>query len=137
MTASLEDILVDIAGRVRNVQGMGETYDLEPDSITPPCAVVGLPSGDFIAYDPSVGSESCDYMLTVTVYVPAADMPSGQRALFPFLRPAGPTSVRAAVAGYSSTLGVSYAVGQATNIRGLTVDTARYLACDLTVKVYA
>lgn len=137
MTATLEDILADVADRVRNVAGIGEVLDLEPDSITPPCAIVGLANSEFLDYSASIHSESCDYLLAVTVYVPAADMPSGQRALFPFLRPAGPTSVRAAVAGKSPVLDVSYAVQQATNLRQVVVDNARYLACDINVKVYA
>jgi hypothetical protein len=137
MTATLEDILTDIAARITPVTGIGQVYDREPDSITPPCAVVGLPGGDFIAYDPSMHSEACDYLLAVTLYVPAADMPSGQKALFPLLRPSGATSVRAAIAGYSQPLGVSYTVGQATNLRQVVVDSARYVSCDITVRVTA
>jgi hypothetical protein len=137
VSASFEDVLADVAERLQTVQGLAETYAGDQDSIVPPCAVVAPAHGDFIQFDPDMSDDSCDYLLDVTLYVPAADAAAGQAALYPLLRPSGSTSVRAAIGRYSSVLKVSYRAAQASNMRSVKFDSAdgRYLACDILVRV--
>lgn len=138
MTASLEAVLADVATRAK-VTGIKESYDVTPAQFGPivPCAVVEPDDGDFLAYDPAMSSESCDYALKVTVYVQGDDK-AAQAQLYTFLRPSGATSIRAAVAGSNSTLGVSYAVLRASNQRVVVGEgDTRYLSAEISVRVTA
>ncbi len=135
--ATFEDCCSDIAARLQLVQGGGEVYDLEQDSIVAPSLVVAPGPGDFIKYKPSM-DDSCDYLITITAYRPGDNVVEAQRQLFLLLRKTGPTSVFAAVNGGNPALGVSYVVDVGSNMRGITTDGgARYLAVDWLVKVTA
>jgi hypothetical protein len=136
MTTTLQQVLTEIKNRVAAVTGMVAAYDQVPDNLAPPCAVVQPGPGDFIAFDPSMASESVDYRVYVTLFAPAADMPSAQNVLYGFLAPSGAGSVRAAITG-TSTAGISVAVEKATAIRPVTNEEgARYLACDVVLRVH-
>lgn len=140
MSADLEQVLADIKARVETVEPTFlQVHDTVPDSFSAPCAIVQPDPGDFIAYDPSMGNEAVDYRIVVTVIVPATNAPDGQGALYPYLTPAGSSSIRAAVQGRNDELGTGYAVERARNMRPIIVgdDGARYLAADVVVRVIA
>lgn len=135
--ATFEDCCTDIADRLQLVQGCGEVYDLEQDSIVAPSLVVAPANGDFVRYKSSMDAP-CDYQITITAYMPGDSVVEAQRQLFLLLRKTGPTSVFAAVNGSNPALGVSYVVSVASNMRGITLDGgARVLAVDWLVQVTA
>ena len=139
MSARFEDVCTEIAARLEAVQGLDQVYAVEPDSVVAPCAVVSEGDGDFIEYAPDMSSDSCNYLVSITLYVPAPDGPTGKQAMHRLLRPSGPTSVRQAVGIWSSVLGVSYRAAVASGMRGVKFDRndARYIACDIVVRVTA
>lgn len=140
MTAALDEVIGDIADRLANVQDLRQAFAFDPGSVAPvaPCAVVEPGDGDFLAYDPSMASESVDYLIDVTLFVSATDTKAGQAQLSKFLRPSGVYSVRAAIAGSNSSLGVSYAVLRASAFRLVAGDgDAKYLSSTISVRVIA
>lgn len=138
MTANLEDVLTDVATRAK-VTGIKESYDFDPSQTAPvvPCVVVEPDDGDFIAYDPSMHSEAVDYLLKVTVKV-QGDSKDSQVQLFSFLRPSGPTSIRAALAGQGANVGASYSVLRSSKPRvEVGEGDTRYLTSEISVRVTA
>jgi hypothetical protein len=140
MSATLGQVLEDIAARVETVEPRFlQVHAGVPDSFSGPCAIVQPDPGDFIAYDPSMGSEAVDYRILVTIIVPSTDTPAAQKILYPYTYPAGPSSVRAAVQGGNRDLGTTYTVERARNIRPMLVgeQAAKHLAYDTVVRVQA
>lgn len=140
MTATLDEVVADIANRVSAVQDLRQAFAFDPGSIAPvaPCAVVEPGDGDFLAYDPSMHSEAVDYLIDVTLFVSATDTKAGQAQLSAFLRPSGASSVRAAILATPATAGMSYAVLRATAFRTVAGDgDAKYLASTVSVRVIA
>lgn len=140
MSADLEQVLEDIKTRVSTVETKFlQVHDKVPDSFSVPCAIVQPDPGDFIAYDVSMGTECVDYRVLVTIITGGTDSVTAQTNLYPYLRPAGPDSIRTAVQGGNFDLGVSYAVERARNMRPIIVgeQSAKYLAVDIVVRVTA
>jgi len=140
MSADLEQVLEDIKARVETVEPRFlQVYDKVPDSFSGPCAVVQPDPGDFIAYDTSMGTECVDYRILVTIIVGALDSPAVQANLYPYLKPAGPSSIRMAVQGGNYDLGTTYVVEKGRNLRPIIVgeQSAKHLAVDIVVRVTA
>lgn len=135
-TATLQQVLTAVKTRLTAVTSLLALYDQVPDSLEPPCAVVQPSPGDLMAYD-SMSGEACVYRIYITMFVPAADMPSAQNLLYPYLAPSGSNSIRAAVAGQvTSPAFMAIAVDKVTNLRPITNEEgARYLACDIVLRV--
>lgn len=138
MTKTFEEALDAVATRVDTIDGL-QVYARVPDQFNAPCAVVGPGEGDFIAYDPAMSSTASDYRIAVSLYVPAVDIMQAQKILYPFLRPEGATSIRAALLAAPPTDGLSIAVEKATRMQPVMLGdgNVRYLTCDVVLRVLA
>lgn len=137
MSATFTQVIEALAAQVGNVSGLLKVHDKVPDSLSAPCAVIQPAPGDFLHYSPTMGDDTVDVILLVSIYVPGADAINGQAALNPYLAKAGASSVYAVI-NADGTLGgvVSNALCSfARNYRAEQWDEQRYIAVDFPVQV--
>jgi hypothetical protein len=107
-----------------------------PALLTPPMAVVAPQQ---IEYDLNAARGVNRFTFTVTVFVVKADDRAAQQRVDPFVSPAGPSSVKAALEA-DRTLGGVVDTLRVTNVSNYSSSDANdvlYLAVDFDVEVYA
>lgn len=78
------------------VDGLERVYTWMPDSVAPPCVVVGFP--ERVEYQGTFGAVGMTtWLFPITLYASRADALNGQRILAAWLDASGPASVRAAL----------------------------------------
>lgn len=93
MAATLAQIMTGVETRLQTIAGL-RTNDVSPGSITPPCAIVGVPPVD---YDRAMAGGLMELHMTITVLVSAAMDRAGQQALAAYANATGSSSVKAAI----------------------------------------
>lgn len=120
-----------LATAVGNTAGIKAVREHEADSITiTPCAEIRPAPGDFLVYSEAFG-DIAGYLFYVTIYI-AGDSVAAQKTLDDLL---AATGVRQAVNGTLGGLVADAEISTARNYRGEQIDEARYVVCDLPVKV--
>ncbi len=99
--------------------------------------VVNAGSGEFVQYSPAMGGDVCDYLLVVTLYVPAVALAPNQETLDDYLAPSGSGSIAAAINSGGTLGGVvsSATCLVARDYRDETFDSQKVLAVDFPVLV--
>lgn len=100
MAPTIEQIMLGVETRLKTITGL-RAEEYVPDSINPPCAIVGVPP---VEYHATFGNGHMKLPCTVTVLVSAALDRQGQLKLAGYVNPTGATSIKAAIEG-DSTLG--------------------------------
>jgi hypothetical protein len=127
-------IQTTIQTRLQKISGL-RVYDVWPDQVTPPCAIVRTPTGD---YDDDYDG---DYTVGAEVILLAASaqlgLAKGQRLLDPYLAPRGAQSVKAAIEDDSDGAEGSFRVVGWRDKGTLVVNGVEYVGCRLPVEVMA
>lgn len=96
MAPTIEQIMDGIETRLATITGL-RVSDVSPGQISPPCAIVGVPSvTDYHATFGSARMKLDDLTVTVLVSAAAPDRVS-QKKLAGYANPTGDTSVKAAI----------------------------------------
>lgn len=121
--------------RLATISGL-RSYDTIPDSMSPPCAVVGMPT--LIEFD-KVYARACDRAtFPVRLLVGKASDRAAQDRLDGYLAGSGALSVKAAFEADASLSG-AVQTSRVLNVSGLGVYDVMgvpYLGADFTVEVY-
>ncbi len=100
--ADLETLLNAVGDRLRTIAGL-KVYTYLPDSIEPPAAIVQAPRE--IRFDFTFGRGSDEYTVPVLLLVSKPSDRAGATALYRYMNPSGPTSIKQAVDGNLGGLG--------------------------------
>ena len=129
---TLSEVRAALAAALANVAGIKKVHEFVPDSISDsPCAEVQPAPGDFLVYSEAFG-DIAGYLFYITVYAPGADAIAAQKLLDPLLAASG---IRASVNGTLGGVVADAEISLARNYRSETIDSIRYVVCDLPVKV--
>lgn len=130
-SATFSAVREALATAVANTDGIKTTREQVPDSISDwPCAVIQPAPGDFLVYSEALG-DVAGYLFYVTLYI-GGDVIAAQRTLDGLL---AATGVRAAVNGTLGGVVADAEISVARGYRAEQIDTARYVVCDLPVRV--
>ena len=134
---TLSQVRTALVARVSTLPDLLQVHATVPDKIVPPCAVIQPAPGDFLMFSPTMGSDVVNYLMVVSIYVPApvGTAADAQEALDPYLAPEGDYSVTAVLNGTLGGLVSSASCLFARNYRAETWDEGRYVAADFPVQV--
>lgn len=133
--ASITDLKAGLATRLATISGLRTTTD-QPDTITPPIAIVNLAS---VGYDVTSLRGLDTYNFVISVIVGRVGERSAQRLLDSYVSSTGSASVKLAVeldktlGGKCDTLRVS----EMRNYGQIVIGEVTYLAAEFNVVVYA
>lgn len=133
--ASITDLKAGIATRLATISGLRTTTD-QPDTITPPIAIVNLSS---VSYDVTSLRGLDTYNFVISVIVGRVGERSAQRLLDSYVSSTGSASVKLAVE-LDRTLGGkcdSLRVSEMRNYGQIVIGEVTYLAAEFNVVVYA
>lgn len=99
---TIMEIRKGLAAAMAGIEGL-HAFDVVPDSVTPPAAVVYGPEID---YDATMRGGSDDYRFWVILLTSRSSVRSGQEQLDTYLVPSGATSVKAAIEGNEDLGGI-------------------------------
>jgi len=132
--ASLTSIRSGLGTRLETISSL-LVYDYVPDSIEPPCAIVGTLSS--LEYDNTFSRGSDTYTIPIQLYVSRVDAEDSQDTLDGYLAGSGSSSIKFAIEG-DTTLGgaVSSArVVEASNYGVYTINSIEYLGVEFEIEV--
>jgi hypothetical protein len=133
--ASITDLKAGLATRLATISGLRTSTD-QPDTITPPIAIVNLAS---VSYDTSNARGLDTYNFVISCIVGRVGERSAQRLLDSYVSSTGSASVKLAVeldrtlGGKCDTLRVS----EMRNYGQIVIGEVTYLAAEFNVAVYA
>ena len=133
--ASILAVRDGLKARLATIAGM-HPYDIVPDDITTPAAVV-MPGDPLIVFDSTFGRATDELNFVILLLVQFANERTAQDALDAYLAGSGSSSVKAAVEG-DQTLGGSAGyctVTSAINYGGREYAGVNYLGVEFTVVV--
>lgn len=133
--ASITDLKAGLATRLATISGLRTTTD-QPDTITPPIAIVNLAS---VNYDVTSMRGLDTYNFVISVIVGRVGERSAQRLLDSYVSSTGSASVKLAVE-LDRTLGGkcdSLRVSEMRNYGQIVIGEVTYLAAEFNVAVYA
>ena len=134
--ASLTSIRSGLGTRLETISSL-LVYDYVPDSIEPPCAIVGTLSS--LEYDNTFSRGSDTYTIQIQLYVSRVDAQDSQETLDGYLASSGASSVKAKVESDVTLGGVAQStrVVEADNYGVYTINNIDYLGVEFTVEVIA
>lgn len=133
--ASITDLKAGLATRLATISGLRTTTD-QPDTITPPIAIVNLAS---VNYDVTSMRGLDTYNFVISVIVGRVGERTAQRLLDSYVSSTGSASVKLAVE-LDRTLGGkcdSLRVSEMRNYGQIVIGEVTYLAAEFNVAVYA
>jgi hypothetical protein len=134
--ASLTSIRQGIGTNLSNITSL-IVYNIVPDFIEPPTAVVGVV--DLLEFDTTIKRGADRYEIPVFVYVSRVDAQDSQETLDSYLASSGASSVKAQIES-DKTLGgacQSLIVVEAKDVGVYNVNNIDYLGVEFTVEVIA
>ncbi len=134
--ASLTSIRQGIGTNLGNITSL-IVYNIVPDFIEPPTAVVGVV--DLLEFDTTIKRGADRYEIPVFVYVSRVDAQDSQETLDSYLASSGASSVKAQIES-DKTLGgacQSLRVVEAKDVGVYNVNNIDYLGVEFTVEVIA
>lgn len=133
--ASITDLRAGLAARLATISGLRTTTE-QPDTITPPVAIVNVANVNF---DQTFGRGLDEFNFVITVIVGRVGERSAQRLLDSYVSSTGASSVKLAIE-LDRTLGGkcdSLRVTDMRNYGSISIGEITYLAAEFNIAVYA
>lgn len=133
--ASITDLRAGLATRLATISGL-RTATEQPDTITPPIAIVNVAN---VSFDKTFGRGLDEFNFVVTVIVGRVGERSAQRLLDSYVSSTGASSVKLAIE-LDRTLGGkcdSLRVTDMRNYGSIAIGEITYLAAEFNVAVFA
>lgn len=131
---TLSQIRDGLKTRLETITGL-RAHDTIPDSISPPCAVVGAPEP--LEYDVAFRGAAHRYTIPVRVYASRASERTGQDKLDGYMAASGATSIKAAIEGDATLGGAAHStvVKQARGYGVYNIGGVDYLGVEFVTEV--
>lgn len=135
MSLDLNTVMDAIGTRLVGVTGL-RVSDYAADSVSPPAAIVALPSE--VEYDVTMGRGADRVVIPVTILVGKVSDRASRDQLAQYVAGAGALSVKAAIEGTDPTLGGVAQTVRVTSARidVVTIAAIDYLGASFDVEVY-